>query len=464
MAYHKSFRGYSSNESLSGQVVKSGSLDRGHCGQVPPSGNDTAARIYAETPTSASGGTISRSNSSNHVTRLQSATNPRSNHSTLANHCGNFSANIPNNKAHLPISSFRLQFPSLSSLPPLPPPPSEFSRIVTLDAMQSPYHHIDIAHDDRSYQQYSTPYGLASSSQHKLPGNFGSNLSCHFVPQYNGSQHDGGASRKTSGLDGYDYNSDRYGLGGENYELSDIDMELDSDPEYPSQSANDFSPMDDHHHHHPSFPPDDPCSFTPLSECEAQWYISDTNPEENSCYPWRTVGKEHWQQSETPEPPTYQVESFDNNWLHSFYPLPSDETVYSDTSTHDADVRNANNTPSDISSSASPLSPIDGLTYPVSHFPPIVASSLSTQAPYPYSCHQMTGISYPYTSTGVYEPAYKSSTTTSAPFITAFLNGNGFANPPARSIPTVPVLHAPRPVRPIPTVSFEDLAASISNI
>ncbi|KAF9270831.1 hypothetical protein L218DRAFT_939673 [Marasmius fiardii PR-910] len=463
MAYHKSFQGHSTDEPLSGYGFHSISRKNGHCGQERSSGEDTAAHIYTGTHRthrpSPSAVTVPRYYSSNHVTYLQNATDPRSNQSSLANHFKNLNtANIPDHKAHPTVPS-RLP----SSLPP--PPPQQPLQGITFDAMQSPYH-IGISHDNRSYHQYPVSYGLeASTSQHKLPENFGPNTFWNSVSQYNASQYDGGAtSRKTSGFDGYE--SDDYGLGGENnYESPDIDMELDSDPEYPSQSADIFSPMEDHHHHHHTFHPHHPSSdhssqrFTPSSEYE--WHINDIDPEnDSSSYPWRSAGKEHWQRTELPEPSWRHTETVDfNSWLHSsFYPLPSDRTtVYSD-------VRNTNNTPSDISSSASPLSPIDGLTHPVSQFPPIVASSLSTQALYPYSCHQMSGIGQPYPATGVYEPAAKSNTTTSAPFITTFLNGNGFVNAPSGTTAPDPILHAPRPVRPIPTVSFEDLAASISKV
>lgn len=477
MAYHKSFKGYSTNEPLPGCGFHSITLGNGLCGQERSSGDDTAARIYVKTHIpSESAVTVPRNNSSNHVTYLQNATDPRSNHSNLANHFKNLNAaNIPDDKTRLRIPS-RPQYPSFpSSLQPQPLQP-EFSRIAPSDAMQSPYH-IGISHDNRSYQQYPVSYGLeASTSQRKLSGHLGSDSPWESVSQYNNaSQYDGGAiPGRTSGFDGYE--SDVYGLGGEtNHESSDMNMELDSDPEYPPQSADMLSPIEDRHNqYHHTFPVHRPSndfssqSFTPSSEYEAEWYINDISPEnDSSSYPWRSAGKGHWQQSELPEPPWRQPETvgFDN-WLHcsSFYPLPSSRTTfYSDYTTHDSDVRNTNNTPSDISSSASPLSPIDGSTYPVSQFPPMVAS-LSTQAPCPYSCHQMSVIALPYTVTGVYEQAVKSSTTANAPFTTSFLNGNGFANVPAGTTVTETTLHAPRPIRPIPTVSFEDLAASISNV
>ncbi|KAL0066602.1 hypothetical protein AAF712_006406 [Marasmius tenuissimus] len=260
--------------------------------------------------------------------------------------------------------------------------------------------------------------------------------------------------------DDVEYESDGYGLEREIYESSD--MELDSDAyRHPPQ------PQQPQHHAWNQFqaphPPQTQSCFklTP-SECDPEWYSGEISPEGNGVpYPWRTAGKDQWQQPDSLGPPWGQVEAFHSDDILMYHQNHGPESS-SHRCDYDYDARNT--TPSDISSSASPLSPIDGLTYPVSHIHVPESSHLSsiaTQAPYP---HSMSGIAY-----GGYDPTLpvksddNSEVASSAPFIAAFLNGNGFANSTATAV-TTPVLHAPRPVRPIPTVSFEDLAASISDV
>ncbi|KAJ8084739.1 hypothetical protein PM082_003516 [Marasmius tenuissimus] len=486
MAYHKSFQGYhNSNEPLSGSGFSSGADSFKHgtqgiglAGQDRSSGNcDAPASIYSDVPS----GTVPRNDNSNHVTGLHNATQ----HSNLANHFGNLSVapDVPgDDKTHLPIAPLQLHFP------PTLPLPSQTRSSFPPDAMQQPsYQHHNHHHhylnapvpDTRSYQQYpmSFSYGTAASlpmmpeastSQHKLPGNYGANPFCDIAPGYSDTRYVSGAMpQETSDFlfqggedDDVEYESDGYGLEREIYESSD--MELDSDAyRHPPQ------PQQPQHHAWNQFqaphPPQTQSCFklTP-SECDPEWYSGEISPEGNGVpYPWRTAGKDQWQQPDSLGPPWGQVEAFHSDDILTYHQNHGPESS-SHRCDYDYDARNT--TPSDISSSASPLSPIDGLTYPVSHIHVPESSHLSsiaTQAPYP---HSMSGIAY-----GGYDPTLpvksddNSEVASSAPFIAAFLNGNGFANSTATAV-TTPVLHAPRPVRPIPTVSFEDLAASISDV
>ncbi|KAL0576869.1 hypothetical protein V5O48_005104 [Marasmius crinis-equi] len=491
--FHSDTLGYSNaNEPHSGNGSNSSSFKHGGVhGQDRSSGDCDAP---ADGPFASA--TVPRNNNSNHVTP-HNATN----HTNLANHFGNLSAaaSIHDDKTHLPILP-PLHFPSVPSL--LPSSSSSQSQTQTrssFDAMQNSYHHIGPAHDDRSYQQYpiSFSYGAASlpvmpepsTSQHKLPGRYGTNPFYDFTSHYGDTRYDGGAMlQETSELstvgdddddDDIEIISEGYGLGGEGYESSD--MELDSDA-YHQPSA---VPSEDPHAFiqfqapTSSDPPQTQSCFKLTScEYEPEWYPCDISPEGNgfTC-PW-SAGK----QSDSLEPPWSQVQTVHpGNSLryHPDHPVVAsslysgcsepfkqgqgDIASYSDSSPHcDYDARNT--TPSDISSSASPLSPIDGLTYPASHFVP-ASFSIPTQAPY---SHSMSGIAYP--SNAGYDPTVpvksdETSEVASTPFIAAFLNGNGLVN--SSSVPITnsqPILHAPRPVRPIPTVSFEDLAASILDV
>ncbi|KAK7058643.1 hypothetical protein VNI00_002279 [Paramarasmius palmivorus] len=455
---HHSFQGY-------------GPSDRGDrtqsCSKQPPlrysqetSGNNTAA-IYPDS----SSATAPPNNNSNHVTSLHDATLPLS-LSNLADRSGTASN----------VTDFSKVHPSLLTQLPPPPPPLPIPSIPYTDMGYQPG-----AHDSRLYS-YGVGYDAvpqASSSQYTLdafPAHYTHPSGIISYSRYTsvGDQHDGGVPSREI-VDDYIFDDEEYEedaeAEGTNYATSDVDMDT-----YHQQ----FSPMDEFH-----ISSDPSQRVTPMSEPE--WYgNSEDSPNSwansmmNEGHQRQLVGmKQHPYVPQTrqagscfvvlnpqyPIPPTFTQgqQPFANGACIS----SSSHTSFAPYS--EPYLQDARNTPSDISSSASPLSPIESTSYPASHFAHIASSSSTALAPqsygYPYSSAMMGAYAYDgiasgetYMSTAVpskmENPCSIAVAPPPEPFISTLLNQS--------RIPPDPVLHAPKPIRPIPTVSFEDLAATVS--
>ncbi|ESK96230.1 hypothetical protein Moror_7220 [Moniliophthora roreri MCA 2997] len=445
--FDHSLQGHSTNDTIRiGDATKSCFNPPLRYGQE--TSDDRTAVIY---PPSA---TAPPNNNSNHVNSVHDATIPLSNladHSGTASNTSDFSKTQPSIFAQPPPSSPSFSAASLSSSP-------------RLGMGYQPR-----AHDNRSYC-HGVAYDAvsqASSSQYTLdafPGHYGHptgitsySQACEYTRHAN--QYDGGAvSRDTAEEFAFDDEHEEEAEMG--YETSDVDMD----------TYQQFSPMEFEVSNDPAQ------KLPPISEPE--WYS-------HSNY-WiaSTIEDAHQQQLAGLKQGTYvsqarQAETclaalnqhyYISPYAQGHHPhsdgsgtfIPSPYTniaPYSEPYPQDA-----RNTPSDISSSGSPLSPIETVPYPVSQFTHIANPSTTALAPYPYPyCSGMIG-AYPYDGIVVGEPCVSTAAPTKTdimayatipppePFISSLLNRN----------PPDPVLHAPKPIRPIPTVSFEDLAATVS--
>ena len=140
-----------------------------------------------------------------------------------------------------------------------------------------------------------------STSQHKLPGGYPPNY-FDFTPNYGDVQYVSGAvPQETSDFsfggedDDVGYESDGYALEGEH-----SDMELDSD-------AYRNPALLEQYHNAPYIQYQAPLTSNNLPQspqCDPEWYPCDISPEQNGVpCPWKTAGKDHWQQPGSLGPP-----------------------------------------------------------------------------------------------------------------------------------------------------------------